>query len=484
MTQVAVFDAVNAITGGYEGYVLHRHGPKDASAPAAVAQAAHDVLTAVFPAQAATLRREARVLAGGPKRSRREQGRGARPRQRAGDPQGAKGRWFDRAGAVHGRLRPRRLAADPAGVQPQPGAAAVAGRQSPSACRRATPSARPARRLWASAAYTAAFNEVKSLGAVTARRGRPTRRRSPSSGPTAPAPRPRRGTGTRSRRTSARRGTTRSRRTPACSRCWTWRWPTPASAAGTASTSSTSGVRSPRSAPPTRTATRPLRADPSWTPLLVTPNFPTYVSGHSTFSAAAATVLADFFGTDHVHFATSDDTLPGVTRSFDSFSAAAAEAGQSRVYGGIHYQFDNQDGLALGRKVGSYVFSHVLVAEQHGGHGKDIALSSDKHEVTADKRASNAARRGPGAEGVDGMTAAVGALERAASVSEWNPARQRLPDGRGSFEMWLNSSAPSPAPAARRRPRCGGRSGRPSRRRSCRPPAASGRCPPSCPTAS
>src|SRR5437764_11532352 len=49
MTQVAVFDAVNAITGGYEGYVLHRHGPKDASLPAAVAQAAHDVLTAVFP---------------------------------------------------------------------------------------------------------------------------------------------------------------------------------------------------------------------------------------------------------------------------------------------------------------------------------------------------------------------------------------------------------------------------------------------------
>src|SRR4051812_41922839 len=54
MVQVAVFDAVNAITGGYEGYVLHRHGPKDASAPVAVAQAAHDVLTAVFPGQAAT----------------------------------------------------------------------------------------------------------------------------------------------------------------------------------------------------------------------------------------------------------------------------------------------------------------------------------------------------------------------------------------------------------------------------------------------
>src|SRR5262249_51358206 len=80
--------------------------------------------------------------------------------------------------------------------------------------------------------------------------------------------------------------------------------------------------------------------DASWTPLLVPPNFPSYVSAHSTVSAAAAGVLTALFG-DEYHFSVGAESLPGVTRSFDSFGAAAAEAGQSRIYGGIHYSFDN-----------------------------------------------------------------------------------------------------------------------------------------------
>src|SRR5205814_5716655 len=84
-------------------------------------------------------------------------------------------------------------------------------------------------------------------------------------------------------------------------------------------------------------------ADPTWTPLLVTPPFPSYVSGHSTFSGAAATILTAFFGSD-VGFTTTSDSLPGVTRSFSSFAAAAKEAGQSRIDGGIYFQFDNVDG--------------------------------------------------------------------------------------------------------------------------------------------
>src|SRR5262249_11169111 len=91
------------------------------------------------------------------------------------------------------------------------------------------------------------------------------------------------------------------------------------------------------------------RGDPEWTPLLATPPFPSYTSGHSTFSGAAAAVLANFFGTDNVRFTISSDGLPRVWRSFASFSAAAAEAGRSRIYGGIHWEFDNADGLAAGR---------------------------------------------------------------------------------------------------------------------------------------
>jgi hypothetical protein len=102
-------------------------------------------------------------------------------------------------------------------------------------------------------------------------------------------------------------------------------------------------------------------ADATWTPLLVTPAFPSYVSGHSTFSSSAARVLARFFHSDAVSFTTTSDALPGVTRSFASFSAAADEAGQSRIWGGIHWQYDNQDGLAAGRALGDSVFEHFLV---------------------------------------------------------------------------------------------------------------------------
>ena len=101
-------------------------------------------------------------------------------------------------------------------------------------------------------------------------------------------------------------------------------------------------------------------ADPTWEPLIETPPFPSYTSGHSTFSAAAASVLANFFGTDAVRFTTTSDGLPGVSRTFNGFWAAAEEAGMSRVYGGIHYQFDNTDGLLTGKTLGTYVHRNYL----------------------------------------------------------------------------------------------------------------------------
>src|SRR5262249_4418289 len=66
--------------------------------------------------------------------------------------------------------------------------------------------------------------------------------------------------------------------------------------------------------------------DPNWSSLIVTPPFPDYVSGHATFSGAAATVLALFYGTDEVAFTSRSDFLPGAVRSFSSFSQAAEEA--------------------------------------------------------------------------------------------------------------------------------------------------------------
>ncbi len=111
--------------------------------------------------------------------------------------------------------------------------------------------------------------------------------------------------------------------------------------------------------------------DSTWTPLLVTPNHPSYISGHSGHSASAAAVLAAFFGTDAIGFSLSTDSLPGVTRTYASFSAAAHEVSDARVYAGIHWRFDVQAGEALGFEVGKYVVSHRLLPasemEDEGG---------------------------------------------------------------------------------------------------------------------
>ena len=102
-------------------------------------------------------------------------------------------------------------------------------------------------------------------------------------------------------------------------------------------------------------------ADPDWLPLLNTPAFPEYVSGHSTFSKAAATVLTQFFGTDHVPFSVGSDSVPGVLRSYTSFAVAAEEIGMSRIYGGIHFLSAALDGLNMGRTIGELVDGNFLL---------------------------------------------------------------------------------------------------------------------------
>lgn len=99
--------------------------------------------------------------------------------------------------------------------------------------------------------------------------------------------------------------------------------------------------------------------DPTWTPLITTPPFPAYTSGHSTFSGAAAAVLERYFGAN-TPFLTYTDALADVARRQESFEAAAHEAGRSRIYGGIHWQSDNVDGLIAGDAIGHHVVDNYL----------------------------------------------------------------------------------------------------------------------------
>ena len=92
-----------------------------------------------------------------------------------------------------------------------------------------------------------------------------------------------------------------------------------------------------------------------WTPLINTPPFPTYTSGHSTFSGAAAAILTSEIG-NNIAFTDSSKMADGfLPRSFINFNMAAQEAAVSRLYGGIHYSFDNENGYKCGQLIADNV---------------------------------------------------------------------------------------------------------------------------------
>jgi hypothetical protein len=100
--------------------------------------------------------------------------------------------------------------------------------------------------------------------------------------------------------------------------------------------------------------------DPNWSTFITTPNHPSYSSGHSTVSGASGMVLAKFFGTDNITFTSSAEGFTVPDRTFTSFSQASSEAADSRLYAGIHWSYDNADGLVAGRALGDYVFPNEL----------------------------------------------------------------------------------------------------------------------------
>ena len=101
-------------------------------------------------------------------------------------------------------------------------------------------------------------------------------------------------------------------------------------------------------------------ADPDWSPLFNTPPHPSYVSAHSAFSSASAEILGSVFG-DAYSFCLPAGFDP--PRCFDGFSDAATDAGNSRLWGGIHYRFDSEAGMEIGRSVGQLVLASPVFDE-------------------------------------------------------------------------------------------------------------------------
>jgi hypothetical protein len=124
--------------------------------------------------------------------------------------------------------------------------------------------------------------------------------------------------------------------------------------------------------------------DSNWTPMGAqpsnplpgeinfTPPWPAYTSGHATLGGAAFKMLERFYGRDDISFTVISDEFNGITRGMDgkvrpvvartfgSFSQAAQENGQSRIYLGVHWGFDRDEGIKSGRNVADYVFDNFL----------------------------------------------------------------------------------------------------------------------------
>jgi hypothetical protein len=361
MMHLAMFDAVNSIDGSYTPYLTDVPGTKNASAEAAAAQAAHDVLAALYPDQQSVFDAElANSLAGIPSNRARQ---GIRVGQitaariladRAND--GWNAPWTSYL-----------LPPSPGNWQelfpgPYPGFAVFTNFPGvrPFALTGATqflPAPPPA---LSSAEYAAALNEVRDLGSATS--ATRTADQTLTAFLWSIPPRSDAVTFEVARTTALARNNS----TVENARLFALLFMAYHDALETTFTSQyTYGRWRPVTAirRADEDGNADTMADPNWDSLLGapgTPPHPSYASNASSASASAATIYALFYERDDIAFQINFGGSPNVIRSYPSFSAMTNEAARSRVYGGVHFPFDTAAGQSAGRSVANYVFLNYL----------------------------------------------------------------------------------------------------------------------------
>jgi hypothetical protein len=399
---IAIFDAINAVRARYPSYAgLHR-APSDTSDDAAIAQAAHDTLAALYPSQARVLDElVAEDLARLPDTNAKSNGietghRAAaailalRANDGAEHPDPVVGvDYFPEPDP--GKWRPDPVSNIPIAL------GAYWRRVPPFVLASTTPYRAPPPPALTSPEYTAAFNEVKRLGGdgITT----PTERTQTQSyigiywgydGAAFIGTRPRQYNQiaveiARSRTKDALEmarllALLNAAIADSCMVAWEdkyyyelWR---PVTAVREAS---------PGSGPTGRGDGNPdTEGDPAWTPLGApasnepgvpnfTPPFPSYTSGHAVLGSAGFEILRRFYGTDHIAFTFVSDELNGITRdnqgnvrplwprSFATLTEAEKDNAVSRIYLGVHFRFDVEAGMTTGRRVGGDIFARGLV---------------------------------------------------------------------------------------------------------------------------
>jgi len=353
IVQLAVFEAVNSIDRSYEPYIAYLDAPPEASLDAAVIVAAHDTLVALRPLSAATLDglRDTALAAidnGPAKEAGKAVGAAAAAALlalRAGDG------WDDDVpytpGTEPGDWQP--TSSTPP-VLPGWGLVTPWGLESGSQFRLPAPPALQTEK------YAAAYNEVKLLGRIDST-FRPQDRTDvarfyASASPVYVF-------NTAARQVSAAQGLSLTENAQVFALL--------AMAMADASIAAWD-TKYHYSFWRPQTAIRngdidgnPLTvADPEWLPLITTPAHPSYASGHATVSGAARAVLERIFGKDGHDVELSHASVPGVVLDYTAWDEITDDVDDARIYGGIHYSFDQEKGAHQGRQVGRYILRNLL----------------------------------------------------------------------------------------------------------------------------
>jgi PAP2 superfamily len=159
-----------------------------------------------------------------------------------------------------------------------------------------------------------------------------------------------------------------------------------------------------------------------------TPPFPAYTSGHATIGGALFKMMEDFYGTDKMRFTVTTDEFNTFTeaaispRSYTSFSQASGENALSRIYLGIHYHFDAAEGIRSGDQIADYIFQHSLLP-LHGG--APHALRSMDPDAQIQLAIAYQKDRGPGYRMGQLLDFIAAVTEHSDGFQRWNPVAQR-----------------------------------------------------------
>ena len=359
MMHAAMFDAVNSVDGSYTPYLTDVPGSKNASGEAAAAQAARDVLAALYPTLATVFDEELAASFEGIEENRREQG--------------------IRVGRI---VAERMLAARandgwnvtpptytlpnaPGNWQPTPPTNSAAtfthyGAVTPFATTSSSQFAPNPPPAMTSAEYTRDFNEVKEIGSATSatRTADQTKVAQLWAGVNTP-------TNFLFVWNNVARTAALSRAVSTVDKARLFAL-TNIALHDALQTSFASKFQYGLWRPVTaiRRADEDGNAntapDVNWSSLIGAPPYPSYAGNMATIGASQATILALFFGRDDIQFQHTWEGAGGATRSYVGFAAMGNEQAEARIYGGIHYRFDNVAGQSIGRNVANHVFQNLM----------------------------------------------------------------------------------------------------------------------------